>query len=75
MKAGFHFSRVPWGARPSLKAMASEAGIDFDRFIAGLAANRTDTELAREFGVPPQSINRLREHFERYGVHSIIGQD
>ncbi|MBC7326040.1 MAG: helix-turn-helix domain-containing protein [Moorella sp. (in: Bacteria)] len=53
--------------------MAAEAGVDFDRFLAGLAGNRSDTEMAAEFGVEPRVIFRLRDHFERYGIHSIMG--
>jgi hypothetical protein len=55
--------------------MATEVGVDFDRFLTGLAANRSDTELAAEFGVDAGVIYHLRDHFERYGIHSIMGQD
>ncbi|QGP93471.1 hypothetical protein MGLY_28790 [Neomoorella glycerini] len=75
MEPTFKPSRAPWSTRPGLKEMAAEVGIDFDRFLAGLAANRSDTELAAEFGVDSQVIFRLRDHFERYGLHSIMGQD
>lgn len=68
-------SRAPWSRQPSLKEKAEEVGVDFDRFIAGLAANRSDVEMAREFGVPEKTIWHLRNHFERLGVHSIEGQD
>ena len=75
MEPKFKSSRAPWSTQPSLKEMANEVGIDFDRFIDGLAANRSDTELAAEFGVNSQVIYRLRDHFEHYGLHSIMGQD
>jgi hypothetical protein len=75
MEPTFTPARAPWSTRPSLKAMAAEAGVDFDRFLTGLAANRSDTELAAEFGVDGGVIYRLRDHFERYGIHSIMGQD
>ncbi|NLW08135.1 MAG: helix-turn-helix domain-containing protein [Clostridia bacterium] len=75
MKPTFKPSRAPWSTQPSLKEMTREVGIDFDRFIDGLVANRSDTELAAEFNVDPQIIYRLRDHFERYGIHSIMGQD
>jgi len=55
--------------------MAEEVGIDFDAFTAALAANKSDTEMAVAFGVSTEVINRLREHFERYGLHSIMGED
>jgi len=50
-------------------------GVDFDQFISGLAHEKTDTELAGEFGVTPGVIAHLRDHFERMGIHSIMGQD
>ncbi|WP_258360482.1 helix-turn-helix domain-containing protein [Moorella sulfitireducens (nom. illeg.)] len=75
MEPTFKPARVPWSTRPGLKEMAAEAGVDYDRFLAGLAANRSDTELAAELGVDSQVIFHLRDHFERYGIHSITGQD
>ncbi|MDK2820512.1 MAG: hypothetical protein PWP31_477 [Clostridia bacterium] len=68
-------ARVPWSTQPSLKEKTNEVGIDFDKFIAGLAANRSDTELAKEFGVNSEAIYHLRNHFERYGIQSVMGQD
>jgi len=53
--------------------MANEVDIDFGRFIDGLAANRSDTEPAPEFGVNSRVIYCLRDHFEHYGLHSIMG--
>ncbi|HBT47318.1 MAG TPA: hypothetical protein DEA73_05505 [Peptococcaceae bacterium] len=75
MDERFAPARVPWSTRPSLKSMAEEVGIDFDAFTAALAANKSDTEMAVAFGVSTEVINRLREHFERYGLHSIMGED
>ena len=68
-------SRAPWSTEPSLKAKAEEVGVDFDRFIEGLAKNRSDQEIAREFGVTEKTVWHLRNHFEKLGVHSIMGQD
>lgn len=68
-------SRVPWSAEPSLKQKTEDVGIDFDQFIGGLAQNRSDMEMAAEFKVSSKTISHLREHFERYGIHSIMGQD
>lgn len=75
MSENFTPSRVPWSVQPSLKTMAAEVGIDFEALMEGLAANKSDTEMARTFGVSPEVISRLRDHFERYGLHSIMGQD
>ncbi|MDN5293856.1 MAG: hypothetical protein PWQ91_1028 [Eubacteriales bacterium] len=68
-------SRVPWSVRPSLKAMTEEVGVDFNRFLEGLKNNRSDAEMAAEFGVTEKTISYLRDHFYRYGLGSIMGQD
>ncbi|MDS1029021.1 helix-turn-helix domain-containing protein [Bacillota bacterium LX-D] len=70
-----YVSRVPWSLEPSLKEKAHDAGIKFDNFIENLAKNRTDMEIAKELNVSEQTIANLREHFEKYGIHSIVGQD
>jgi len=69
------WARVPWSTQPSLQVKTAEVGVDFDRFIDGLRLNRTDAEMAREFGVPVGTIANLRAHFMRFGVDSVQGQD
>ncbi|BAF59498.1 MAG: helix-turn-helix domain-containing protein [Pelotomaculum sp.] len=68
-------SRVPWSSEPSLKEMADEVGIDFDRLIEGIKENKSDAALAEEFDVPEKLVYHLRDHFYSHGVHSIMGQD
>ncbi|MBS3976556.1 MAG: helix-turn-helix domain-containing protein [Syntrophomonadaceae bacterium] len=68
-------SRVPWSTEPGLKQKTREVGIDFDRFIEQIAANRSDVEIASDFGVPIKVITHLRDHFLHLGIHSIVGQD
>jgi len=68
-------SRVPWGLQPSLKDKTNELGINFDKFIEAIKLNRSDSEMAEEFGVSERTIAHLREHFERYGLQSIVGRD
>ncbi|NLC76100.1 MAG: helix-turn-helix domain-containing protein [Clostridia bacterium] len=68
-------SRVPWSVDLSLKDKTEEVGINFDVFIEQLSLNRSDTEIARELAVPEKVVAHLRQHFERFGVHSIVGQD
>ena len=68
-------SRVPWSMDASLKEKAREVGVDFDRFLQLLAERRSEGEIAAELGVPEALIGHLRDHFDRYGVHSVIGQD
>lgn len=55
--------------------MVNDAGIDFDKFIDQIADGKTDQEIAETAGVSAQVIRNFREHFEKYGVDSIMGQD
>ncbi|MBC7345071.1 MAG: helix-turn-helix domain-containing protein [Clostridia bacterium] len=68
-------SRTPWSTQPSLKEMAREIGVDFDRFITAIREGREDAEIAEELGVNADSVASLRSHFQRFGVHSVFGQD
>lgn len=68
-------ARVPWDRGLSLQDKAREIGVDFDRLVAGLARKATDAEMAAELGLPPESVANLRRHFQRYGLHSVEGQD
>ncbi|GAW27798.1 MAG: helix-turn-helix domain-containing protein [Bacillota bacterium] len=66
---------APWDTRPSIKEMCAEAGVDWNRFIAGIKRGRSDEEMASEFGVSERTITSLRRHFEKYGIASVEGQD
>lgn len=68
-------SRVPWEAGPNLKEMTDEIGLDFDRFVEAIGANRTDMEMASEFGVSEKAIACLKDHFYRKGLGTTVGQD
>jgi hypothetical protein len=68
-------SRVPWSTEPSLKEMASEVGVDYDRLIDGIKEDKSDSEIAGELAVSEKLIYHLRDHFYTRGVHSIMGQD
>lgn len=68
-------ARVPWTTEPSLVTKTEEVGIDFDKFIEGLKNDKTDAEMAEEFGVTKKTISYLREHFMTHGVGSTMGQD
>jgi len=68
-------SRVPWSTEPSLKTKTKEVGIDFDLFIDAIKNNKSDMEMAKEFGVNEKVIKHLKEHFFAHGVGSIMGQD
>lgn len=59
----------------SLKSKAEEAGISFDALMEQLRLNRSDEEIAEVLAASPGTIKHLREHFERFGIHSIAGQD
>ena len=68
-------SRVPWEAGPNLKEMTDEVGVDMDRFVEAIGANRTDMEMASEFGVSEKTIEALKEHFYSKGIGTTVGQD
>lgn len=68
-------SRVPWSTEPSLKDMAQEVGVDYDRLIDGIKEDKSDTEIADELAVSEKLIYHLRDHFYTHGIHSIMGQD
>jgi len=68
-------SRVPWEAGPNLKEMTDEVGIDMDRFVEAIGANRTDMEMAQDFGVTEKTIACLKDHFYRKGLGTTVGQD
>lgn len=70
----FEFT-APFGFEPSLKFMANELGVDFDRFIEGLNVNKSDLQLAKEFNCSIKAIEQLKERFMKYGLDSIVGQD
>lgn len=70
-----HWARVPWSTQPSLKLKTDEVGVDFDRFIEGIRDDRSDAEMAQDFSVPVGVISNLREHFFRFGLDSVMGQD
>lgn len=68
-------SRVPWEAGPNLKEMTDEVGIDMDRFVDAIGADRSDMEMAEEFGVSEKTVARLKEQFWRKGLGTTVAQD
>ncbi|MBM7868461.1 hypothetical protein [Heliomicrobium gestii] len=66
---------APWGTRESLVDKTHEMGVDFDKFIAGVAADKSDTEMAQELGVSEKAIQHFKNHFFRYGINDVQGQD
>lgn len=68
-------SRVPWEAGPNLKEMTDEVGIDMDMFVEAIGANKSDMEMAGEFGVSEKTVNCLKEQFYRKGLGTTVGQD
>jgi hypothetical protein len=75
MPEAFIRSGVPTFDEPCLKTKSTEVGVNFDRLIAGIGTNRQDMEMAQEFGVTEKTIHHLRNHFERFGLGTLIGQD
>lgn len=68
-------SRVPWEAGSNLKELTDEVGIDMDRFVESIGANKADTEMAAEFAVSEKTIASLKDHFYRKGLGTTVGQD
>ena len=68
-------SRVPWQAGPTLKQVTDEVGVDMDRFVEMIGANRSDTEMAQEFHVSENTIASLKDHFYTKGLGTTVGQD
>jgi len=55
--------------------MLEEAGLEFDKFLEDIKNGKTDDEIAQQTGVSREVISNLREHFEKYGIDSVMGQD
>lgn len=69
------FRGAPWSREPSLKFMCEEVGVNENTLIQGIAQNKSDSEMAKEMGVPEKTIQGLRKRFMSHGVASIEGQD
>lgn len=68
-------SRAPWSTEPSLKAMTEEVGVDFNHFIDMMKNDKSDMEIAQEFGITEKCAFYLKDHFIHKGLGSIMGQD
>lgn len=66
---------APWGWQESLEAMAVEVGVDFNHLIECFRLQMSDKEIAELFHVPEATIFHLHNHFEKYGIDSIVGWD
>ncbi len=70
------FSGPPWSIEPSMHFLCDEVGVDYQRFIAGLAKNNNEMEMARELGVDQKTIAGLKELFYRNeAINGNYGQD
>ncbi|MGR6836099.1 helix-turn-helix domain-containing protein [Syntrophomonas erecta] len=65
----------PWSRIQALPEMVREAGVDYDQFIECLKNGLSSEEMAWKFTVSQQTIERLKEHFFRYGISSVEGGD
>jgi len=66
---------APWGWQESLQSKAQEVGVNFDNFIECLRIDMSDADMADLFKVPEKTIYHLRNHFEKYGIDSMVGWD
>jgi len=60
---------------PSLKEMAQEVEVDFDRLIDAIADDLSPQEMAQRFEISEELAGNFKEHFYKYGVHSVMGGD
>lgn len=66
----------PWGLEPSVKSVCCQAGVDYHRFVEGLAENKSDNELAGEFSVSSDTIRNIRRLFyQNEALNGNYGQD
>lgn len=65
----------PWSTQVSLQEMVEDVGGNFDKFIYLLSVGMTDEEIAAKTAMSVKTIGQFREHFERYGIDSVMGQD
>ena len=65
----------PWSIQPSLQLMLEEVGLEIDEFLDDIRKGKTDDEIAQQTGVSREVISIFREHFEKYGIDSVMGQD
>ncbi|MEQ8173445.1 MAG: helix-turn-helix domain-containing protein [Syntrophomonadaceae bacterium] len=65
----------PWSRIPSLEEMSREAGIDFDELITAFKQDLSVTSMAQRFEVSEETVTSLLEHFQHYGVASVMGGD
>ena len=66
---------APWGWQESLEAKAKEVGVDFDNMIECFRLGMQDSEIASTLHVSEETIFHLRNHFEKYGIDSMVGWD
>ncbi|MGI6435442.1 MAG: helix-turn-helix domain-containing protein [Syntrophomonadaceae bacterium] len=65
----------PWSRIPSLQDMCREADVGHDRLIAAIEAGLTVEEAARRLKVKTETVACLYEHFDKYGLGSVMGGD
>lgn len=65
----------PWSRIPSLEEMSREAGIDFDQLLEAFKEDLSVAAIAQRFAVDEETAACLRDHFQHYGVASVMGGD
>ncbi|MGI6678899.1 MAG: helix-turn-helix transcriptional regulator [Dehalobacterium sp.] len=68
-------SRVPWNWQPHFNEICAEENVDPNLLIDAFANNESDREIAGIFNTTEKTIRHLRNHFEKYGIGSVMGQD
>ncbi|HWP97032.1 MAG TPA: helix-turn-helix domain-containing protein [Syntrophomonadaceae bacterium] len=65
----------PWSRIPSLQEMSQEAGVDFNQLIQSFQEGLSPKDLAVRFGVSENTMACLQDHFQHYGISSVMGGD
>lgn len=75
MGSNYGLPGPPWSWQQSLQEMLGEVGIDVHYFISQLRSGASDQQLAADLGISEAAVRNFREHFEQYGIDSVLGQD
>lgn len=65
----------PWSRIQSLQDMCLKAGVGQDRLIAAIEAGLSVEEAAQQLGAKDETVACLYEHFNKYGLGSVMGGD
>lgn len=65
----------PWSRIPSLQEMCREAGVDFDELLESIKKGKSEEEIAKDLKLSEMTVESLCQHFNHYGISSVMGGD